>query len=401
MANKEKLRKNKKSKSKLGGLYTVLAIAIFSAVTTNSAAYLSQKNPTTEVSQKTNTPNKKIVYVRQYSDKNITENAKNADPKFKNITFSDKTSLLGNVISSIDKSTYTPSTSEENGTWLWTPILQMTPEYISQIITESKNKGIKNIYLSIDSYLDIFVIPESEEKEILTKKFDENIRYFIQSANNSGMTVDAEAGWRNWAETGNSYKAFATLNYAVNFNKKNTLKFRSFQYDVEPYLLDYYEDEKKAVLGNLVNLIDESVAWLDGSNLTLTVVVPEFFDETYKETPKIFYAGKTLSPAEQILRVLDKREGSKLIVMSYRNFSKGENGIIDITKNEIDTANKYNTKIIVAVETGDVEPPYITFYNTRKSHYQRQLGYMKDEFRDEKSYGGIATHFVNSFIELR
>lgn len=401
MANKEKLRKARGIKNKLGGLYTLLAIAIFSAVTTNSIAFLSHKNPTPEINHNTKSSNKKIVYVRQYSDKNITENARISNPELKSITFSNKTSLLGNAISSVKKSNHITFNTEENGSWLWTPILQITPDYTNMIIQESKRKGVKNIYLSIDSYLDIYVLPDGKEKDLLLNKFDSIIREFIGIASNNGITVDAEAGWRNWAETGNSYKAYATLNYAVYFNKKYKEKFRGFQYDIEPYLLDYYEENRKSVLGNLVNLIDESVAWLDGSDLLLSVVIPEFYDETYPETPKIFYAGKTLSPAEQILRVLDKREGSKLIIMSYRNFSRGENGVIDITKNEIDIANKYSSKIIIALETGDVEPPYITFYNTRKSHYNRQLGYLKEEFEDENSYGGIATHFVNSFIELR
>ncbi len=241
---------------------------------------------------------------------------------------------------------------------------------------------------------------DGEEKEKLKNKFDKILSDFVSEARKNNITVDAEAGWRNWAEIGHSYKAFATLNYAIEFNKNNKDKFRSFQYDVEPYLLEYYKENKKSVLGNFINLMDEAVARLDGTDLTLSVVIPEFYDEESGETPEIYYAGKNLYTLEQLLRVLDKREGSSIIVMSYRNFSRGIDGAIDISKEEINKGNKYNTKIIIALETGNVEPPYITFYNTSKNHFNKELGFILGAFKNDKSFAGTATHYVNAFMDL-
>lgn len=346
--------------------------------------------------------NRKIIYPRQYSDTHITENAKISDQRFRSITFEAKTSLLANVVSVLKKNDSIPKTEDpENGSWLWTPILQITPTYRENILNSLKKNGVKNVYLSIDSYLDIYAMEEGEEKENKLKEFNDIVSSFVTSAKEKGMTVDLEAGWRNWAEMGNSYKAFVTLNYAVDFNKNHDNKVRGFQYDIEPYLLDEYKTEKKKVLGNFVNLVDEAVAKLDGSDLTLSVVIPEFYDGTLNETPKIYYAGKNLYTVEQLLRILDKREESKLIVMSYRNFSRGSDGSIDISKEEINTGNKYNTKIIIAQETGDVKPPYVTFYNTKKSYYNKQLGYVVGAFKNDQSFGGIANHYVNAFLDLK
>jgi hypothetical protein len=381
--------------------FTILAFVSILAL--GSILYLSTfgKETTSVVTQKTETKSKTTFYPRQYSDNHITDNAKVSDDRLKHITFFDKTSLLGNVVSSLKKNDSIPETlGEENGSWLWTPILQITPEYRNTIISGAKRNGVKNLYVSIDSYLDIYVMEESEEREKLREKFDKILSDFVTEARKNNITVDAEAGWRNWAEIGHSYKAFATLNYAIDFNKKNKDKLRGFQYDVEPYLLEYYKENKKSVLGNFINLIDEAVARLDGTDLVLSVVIPEFYDEESGETPPIFYAGKSLYTVEQLLRILDKREGSSIIVMSYRNFSRGVDGTIDISKEEINTANKYSTKIIIAQETGDVLPPYITFYNTSKSHYERQLGFVLGAFKNDKSFNGTATHYVNAFLEL-
>lgn len=403
MANKEKLKtKRSSSKKKRNNLslyifsvilFTVFTLAIYSAVV---------KQKKSDLTFDTIKKKEKPVFVKQYSDEHITENAKFSNPKYSNLSFGNRTSLLGNVISSITKNPVIKQTqSLESGSWLWTPILQITPSYTEKIIEDCKKNGIRNLYLSIDSYLDIYVMPEGEEKNSQKNKFDSVVSNFIKKANENGITVDAEAGWRNWAELANSYKAFATLNYAIEYNKNQKYKFRGFQYDIEPYLLDYYNEDAKGVLNNFINLVDESVARLDESDLTLSVVIPEFYDGSYESTPKIFYAGENLYPIEQLLRVLDKRDDSSIIIMAYRNFSQGPNGSIEISKDEIEFADKYNTKIITAVETGDTLPAYITFYNLRKSYYKTQLSELTKAFSKNKSFGGTATHYINTLAELQ
>lgn len=404
MVNKEKLkpkRKSPKTKKNNFSLYvfivlafTIFNITIYSAVINKTS---TDKNTLSDSGQK----KKLAVYVKQYSDEHITQNAKSSNPNFKNISFNNRSSLLGNAISSLTKNSIKTEYSEENGSWLWTPILQITSDYAENIISDSKKRGIKNLYVSIDTYLDIYVMPEGSEKNAQLKKFDSILSDFIKKANDNGITVDAEAGWRNWAELANSYKAFATLSYAIDYNKTHQYKFRGFQYDVEPYLLDYYKEDTKEILNNFINLVDESVGRLDGSDLRLSVVVPEFYDGTYEETPKIFYAGESLYPVEQLLRVLDKRDESSIIIMAYRNFSEGPNGSIEISKDEVQLANKYKTKVVLALETGNTLPAYITFYNLRRSYFEKQLTILRKAFIKEKSFGGTATHYINSLTELQ
>lgn len=403
MANKEKLKPKKivaKKKKNLKPLFFSLMVILIASAVLLYNGIVNNTDVKIIGSDRATNKKKDVVFVRQYSDLHITENAKVSDPQYKTLTFGKKSSLLGNAISSF-KAGYNPQTTgPENGSWLWTPILQITPAYRDRIITDSKKNGIKNLYLSIDSYLDIFVMPEGKDKDKLEKQFDTVLSDFVTVANENGITVDAEAGWRNWAELGNSYKAFVTLSYAIEFNKRHENKLRGFQYDIEPYLLDYYKEDGKGVLGNFINLVDESVAKLDGTDLRLAVVIPEFYDGSYVDTPQIFYAGQNLYPIEQLLRVLDKREGSSVIIMAYRNFSDGPNGSIEISKDEVATANKYKTKIILALETGKVDPEYITFFNKSKSYFSKEKNSLEKAFKNNPSYGGIATHYINSLLEL-
>ncbi len=343
----------------------------------------------------------KTPYPIQYSDNHITENAIKSDTKFKDSIFS-RDNLLSNAISSVEKDPGQIVLGvKESGTWLWTPIPNITPKYRDNIISYAKKNGIKNIYLSIDSYLDIYIMPDGKEKNEKRKEFDDIVENFISIAKNSGITVDAEAGWRNWAEPGNTYKAIATLNYALKFNKDQIDKFRGFQYDVEPYLLDNYQKNKQEVLNNFLNLVNQTVSAMDKSNMILSIVVPEFYDGKDNDTPIFVYRGKNASTIEHLLSILDRRESSKIILMSYRNFAKGDDGSIDISRDEIKAGDSHQTKVVVAQETGNVNPPYVTFYNTSRKYYARQVANIAQTFSKESSYGGLSVHYINAFMDLK
>jgi len=390
MKKQNKFNKYKPSVSFIIVVFTlIISIVLYKAV--------QARPPVGFVSTASKTP-----YPVQYSDEYITENAVATAEEFRQITFAPSTNQFANVISSINKSLdVIKSEGPESGTWLWTPILDITVQYRRTIISKAKSMGIKNIYISVDSYLDIFVMGEGKEKSAKRKKFDETLSAFIKLASENGISVDAEAGWRNWAEEGDTYKAFAVINYAIEFNKTHDTKLRGFQYDVEPYLLDRYEKEKADVLLNFIKLVDQSVTQLSESDLQFMVVIPEFYDKSSDGTPEFSYKNKTGYAIDHLLSVLDQREGSKIIIMSYRNFSKGENGSVEISKEEILLANKHQTKIVIAQETGDVLPPYITFHNTSRKYLNSQTANIKKAFSKDKSFGGLAVHYINAFMELK
>lgn len=374
----------------LGMLCAGLSILIYIKIAVNE--------PVVSVNQ-----NENVIYPTPYSDTHITENAKTTDPQFKKLSSSGKESFLASVISSF-QTPVTPITEEkqpEKGTWLWTPTLEMTPSYWNSIIAGAKENGIRNIYLSLDSYLDIFVLPDGAEKTAKQKTFDSILEKFIGAAHKNGMTVDAEAGWRNWAEQGNEYKAFAIIDYVLRFNSMHAEKFRGLQYDIEPYLLEEYAKDKADVLYNFVSLVSETTSRLKKSDLEFSVVIPDFYDKSSGETPKFFYGLRYEYTLTHLLNVLDRRPNSTLIVMAYRNFSKGTGGSIDISEEEIQTANKYNTKVLVAQETGDFPPSYITFHHTSRSYMNAQIKNIEKAFANDKSYNGVAIHYANALMELK
>lgn len=354
------------------------------------------------------------LYTAQYSDQNITENAKLQNPQFKRVAFASSPKQMpfypdnvATIFRAFDLvfAKEEQDNFEEHGTWVWTPILQMTPEYMSQIISGAKKEQVNVIYLSIDSYLDIFVMPDGQEKIEAEKKFVDKLQTFIWLAHQENILVDAEAGWRNWAEEGHTYKPFAIVEFVKKFNLEQPLKFRGFQYDVEPYLLEEYkssEEGQKLVLANFTKLIDDTVYNLENSDLKFTVVVPDFYDKKDELTPSFEYKGKKDFAFKHLLRILEERKGSAIIIMSYRNFAEGRDGSIDISKNEMRTARsgRYSTDIILAQETGYVPEPYVTFYNTSKGYFVEEVGKLRSAFSSHRNFAGLAIHYANAYLEL-
>ena len=346
---------------------------------------------------------KKVTfYPTQYSDIHITKNAMVTDQRFKDLAVFNKENFLASAAASLQTNKPSPAEAAkpEKGTWLWTPTLDLTSKYWNTLIAGAKKNGIHTIYLSIDSYLDIYVMPDGPEKEKKKKAFDDILERFIAAAHKNNMTVDAEAGWRNWAEPGNEYKAFAIVDYVLQFNAAHTEKLRGFQYDIEPYLLSSYQTDKKTVLRDFVDLVNKTVTRLNNSDVAFSVVIPDFYDGASGETPRFLYGWNYSYALTHLLNVLERRPGSALLVMAYRNQSKGNDGSIDISREEIRAANASHTKVIVAQETGDVSPPSLTFYNTSLSSLNTEIRNIEETFAKNESYNGIAIHYINALMEL-
>lgn len=294
------------------------------------------------------------------------------------------------------------SEPKEKGSWLWTPTAYLTNDYVSEVVSGAKERGINTIYLSVDSYLDIFVMEESQVKINRELDFKKKIENFIKVANQNDIEVDALAGWKNWAEEGNLYKPYAVVNFVKDFNEESNYKFRGFQYDVEPYLLERFETEQSDVLRNFTELIHKTENFFKDTDIRFAVVIPDFYDKKDEVTEKFYYNGLSEYIIPHLISILDKRKGNSVIVMSYRNFADGEDGSIEVSKNEMKTFKRKakNTKLIIAQETGDFPPPYITFHSKSRSHLYTEIEKIEAEFAKNRNYGGIAIHYINSYLDM-
>lgn len=291
--------------------------------------------------------------------------------------------------------------SQENGVWVWVSPVDMNQSYRDYIISTAKKNSFNAVYVTIDDYLDIAFMPEGSAKTSAKNKYMDALELLIKQASQNGIAIDAEAGWRDWAESANIKKPFAIVDFVKEFNATRAFKLRTLQYDVEPYLMPTYEKNKATLLKNFVSLIDQTVTKLEGSDIAFSIVIPHFYDDTQKWTPSFSYNSKNTYTFNHLLSIMDRRAGSSIILMSYRNFANGRNSTIEISKPEVERASGgYKTKVIVAQETGNVDPDYVTFFSTSKNYYIEQTNIVKEVLGAYKNFGGMATHYLEPFTEL-
>ncbi len=308
------------------------------------------------------------------------------------------------VLPAVTDTTKIPiSSGHEAGVWEWNDVSGMSSANMQNIVKAASANGFNVIYLTIDRYLDLAYETDSTQRAKDIASYSANLESFIALAHQYGIAVDAEAGWRDWGESAQRQKAVDIMSYVSSFNNTHPAGFRGMQYDIESYLLPQYSDNQATVLQNYVGLVDILQKQAAKENLPLTMVLPHFYDRLQQWTPEITYGGATNYAYNILLSILGRKAGNRMIIMSYRNTAEGDDGAIALAQTEIqDAAAAGNgTKIIVAQETGDVTPAYVTFSNTSRQALFTQVAALNSAFGDQSSYGGIAIDYLDPFLKLK
>jgi hypothetical protein len=133
-----------------------------------------------------------------------------------------------------------------------------------------------------------------------------------------------------------------------------------------------------------------------------SIVIPHFYDSNQKWTPAFTYNGEKAHAYTHLLKALSQKERTEIIIMAYRNFFGEENGTRQISEAEIKEASDggYATKVIIAQETGNVPPAYVTFHDYPKVSLFDALSEIQDYYGNYKNFGGTAVHYFDSFLKL-
>ncbi|HVV39085.1 MAG TPA: hypothetical protein VHD31_02045 [Candidatus Paceibacterota bacterium] len=303
-------------------------------------------------------------------------------------------------------SSVAPSTAakKEMGLWVWDTPAEMPTGYAARMLTAAAQNGFNTLYITVDDYLDIAALPDGADKTAKKQKYFGALASIVSAANQKSIAIDIEGGAKDWAYPENRWKGYALINFLSEYNKLYPLaQVRGLQYDVEPYLLPKYQDNKAQVLTQFLEFIDESTTRMQKVEGKLSVVIPHFYDSKQAWTPAVSYKGTTAYTFTQLLKILERKPGSSLIVMAYRNFFEGDGGTREISQAEIDEASTggYSTSIVVAQETGNVDPSYVTFYGLSKSDLLASIKDIYSAFDSDQNFGGVAIHYLEPFLDLK
>jgi hypothetical protein len=294
---------------------------------------------------------------------------------------------------------------DEYGVWEWTTPTDMTSSQMDSIVSSAKAHKFNVIYLTIDDYLEIAALPAGSAKDTKTQSYMNTLNAFVTKAKAQGIAVDAEGGSRDWADAENKWKGFALIDFVGAYNQKYPgAKIRKFQYDVESYLKSSYEENKATVLASFVAFIDQSMTRMQNVDAGFSVVVPHFYDSTQEWTPSVTYNGKKAHTFTHLLSILGRKPGSDLIIMAYRNFfSGGGDGVRELSTPELveASADGNKTNIIIAQETGNIDPSYVTFYGKTRADLLNMVSTITKNFGSYSAFNGVAIDYLDPFLELK
>ncbi len=293
---------------------------------------------------------------------------------------------------------------QEYGIWVWETPPKMSETYVDQMIASAKEYGFTTLYITIDDYVMISTLTDEKQKLQQKNQYFKTLSGIIKKSHTNDIAVDVVGGARDWAYPENRWKGYALIDFVKEYNDTYPeAKIRGLQYDVEPYLLPEYDEDKEKPLLQFLEFIDESMMRMKDVDASFSIVVPHFYDAAQKWTPPIPYAGKSEHTFTHLLDILEKKPGSSIIVMAYRNFFEGGDGVKQLADAEIHEASEgaYATRIIVAQETGDVEPPYVTFFGKSKEDLNMSVDAIRKAYAASKNFGGVSIHYLEPFMELK
>ncbi|WP_052504554.1 hypothetical protein [Rossellomorea aquimaris] len=274
-----------------------------------------------------------------------------------------------------------PSTEKTAGmdmrgksTWLWNTVEIITHK--EEIFGFLRSHGVDEVYLQVSPFVE-----------------NEHYQQFIEMANVENIHVYALDGAPKWATVkGQSYLiAFFDWLKVYQLEASEDQRFTGVHLDVEPYLLSGWSTAYGKTVLNYQKLVNEAVIQSDLLQLPLGMDIPFWFDgKTYNNE-----LGKG-NLAEWVIGRTDE-----VGVMAYRDLANGENGIIELVKNEMEFAQSAGKRVKVGVETApSVEGGFLTFHEEGEQIMLAELAHVDAHYGTYSSYNGIAVHHYGSWNDL-
>ncbi len=219
------------------------------------------------------------------------------------------------------------------------------------------------------------------------------LRNFLSDATARGITVEYLDGDPSWA-TYNQSIGFERLKKFIEFNATATSPeemLQGVQFDVEPYLLKssggyhppYWDIDMDSVWALYVDYMDSCNKIIDSSNAEIYfgIAIPRWYEN---------YVGNDglnrLQSVVDYVAIMDYNEKSSVIIRD--------------ASNEINNATSLNKRIWIGVETKQVSPETVSFFEEGVDYMESQLSEVILAYGDSLAFSGIAIHAYRYYTTL-
>ena len=203
---------------------------------------------------------------------------------------------------------------------------------------------------------------------------------FIESAHAVGINVLAAGGNPSWSSDSGAWNAW--VDEVVAFQGFDGLVF-----DVEPHLHPDWDTRKQHRLLRLfVNGLQRAA--LRAGSLPVYTTVPFWWDlPAYRVRSNLL-----------VEHVLDHSDG--IVIMAYRDTVEGDDGIIQLARNEANLAALKGREFVIGVETSPTESDKISFAEEGSANLEIELAKVRARYETMATFAGTAVHDFESYSSL-
>ena len=254
-------------------------------------------------------------------------------------------------------------TAGTKATWVWqTELIEDGGE---QLLGFAREEGINLIYLQINRNM---------PKETYEK--------FVRLAHESQVEVHALGGDPGWALQEHKDDMLGLADWVNDYNAGVTSdsQFDGIHLDIEPYVLNEWETEQDEVISSWMSNMNSFLSKVNGTGLELGIDIPFWFDNI------TLADGGSLN--EWLIGTFDHTT-----VLAYRNVADSEHGIIHLSKNELEIADRLGKQVLVGVNTKEMPgEAHTTFYGHGKEQMNKTLQQLSSGLSSYTSFAGLAVH---------
>jgi len=222
---------------------------------------------------------------------------------------------------------------------------------------------------------------------------DKVYKNFIKKASEKKMEVHALGGEPNWARDENEKAGKKFIEEVINLNKsaKPDERFAGIQLDVEPHLLDNWEDSKRTIMKEWIQNNGEFVELAHKGGIKKIGAAVTFWldnEKTQKRAPEKF--------DKEFYKVLFD-QFDYIAIMSYRDKLTGSNSIVSITKNEMKYAHKTRKPVVLGFNFNKGEA-HTTYRDKGFKAAEKDMKKAGEIFKSNKGFDGVAIHDYNNWL---
>lgn len=256
-------------------------------------------------------------------------------------------------------------------TWIWqTHLIQDAGE---ELLSFSRQEGINLIYLQID-------------RQMSSGTYEA----FIRRAHEDQIAVHALGGDPRWALTEHVDDMLGLADWVNDYNNKagDDARFDGIHLDIEPYVLQQWETDQATVIASWEQNLNMFLGRVSGRGLELGIDIPFWFDSYTLAN------GQSLN--EWLITTFDH-----VTIMAYRNEVESEHGILDLTRDELELADRLGKHIMIGVNAKEMPgEPHTSFYGQTKEQMNQKLDHLAVALGSYASFTGIAIHDIRNWQSM-